>query len=179
MKTRTPEDQASLSRRIRGRAILLDTNLLVVVFVGLWRQEAVGRRATGDEYDRVDFQLLARLVEDASPWILTPHLLTEVDNRLGYIQSPGQEECRKVAAEMIKRHREFRPAAIKVIREKAYPRLGVADAAIIRISRKHRSLVLTADHALYEELIRLGQDAIYYPAIKQELLRADLYPDLG
>jgi hypothetical protein len=125
--------------------------------------------AMGDEYDARDFKFLAALVERASSLVVLPHVLSEVDNRVGMLRYPGALECRRVISEMIARGVELRPRGFKIVREAAYRRLGLVDAAILRVARKRGCLVLTSDGELHAELSRQGRSTIHYPAIRRVL----------
>lgn len=164
-----PEVAEAPARALARGAVLLDSNLLIVVFVGFWRPAAIGRRATGDEYDERDFRFLSRLVDVAAEWILTPHLLTEVDNRIDKLRAPGSSECRGVTARVLATRRELRPRAVRVMEEECFPRLGIADSAIVHVARRHSCAVLTSDAALHRELLRLRLSTTYYPAIRLAL----------
>lgn len=156
-----------------GQSVILDANLLVVLFVGLWGPSLVGKRATGDEYRAHDFLYLSQLVARAKSWIVTPHLLTEADDRLDRLAAPGPTECRKLVALFLEPACEQRPKSIRLVREPVYPRIGLADSAIVRVATKHRCSVFTSDRELYSELLRLRQDAYYYPTIQLSLASSE------
>jgi rRNA-processing protein FCF1 len=160
------ERRAVLSRQ----GLLLDSNLLVVVFVGLWRRSFIGRRVTGDEYDDLDFEYLSMLIGRSNPWIVTPHILTEVDNRLDRIGDPGRVECRRVLESILATMKESSSRAIQIVDDLAFSRIGLADAAILRVARNRRCLVLTSDAGLYAELVAIGAVAEYYPDVRRMLL---------
>jgi hypothetical protein len=166
----TVAEWGALVERHKGKPMLLDSNLLVVVFIGLWRQDLVGKRATGDEYSMRDVEFLGGLLEEAKPWMLTPHLLTEVDNLLERVGESQAPNCRAFVGTLLERLTEVRPRAVKLVRADHFPRLGIADAAVLRVARRHGCLVVTSDHPLYLELVRGGQAAIYYPMVRQSLL---------
>ncbi len=178
MSATIPElDASHIAHHVR-RGVLLDSNLLVVVFVGLWKPSFVGRKVTGGEYCERDLDFLTSLLDRARPWILTPHLLTEADNLLDRIGDPGRMECRRLVARTPPRVKESAPLAIKVVDETAYPRLGLADAAIVRVARKHSCLVLTSDAKLHDELLRRHHTTLYYPFLRR-FLRTANQPETG
>ncbi|MBI5364912.1 MAG: hypothetical protein HZA53_17170 [Planctomycetes bacterium] len=161
------ERARALVDEYRGRPMLVDSNLLVVLLIGLWRPDLLGGRATGDEYRREDFEFLARLLESARPWIVTPHILTEADNRIERVGINLAPNARAFVGRFLDRLEETRPRASRIVEEHGFARLGLADGAIIRVARKHACLVVTSDHALSTELGRLDLPVLYYPELRQ------------
>lgn len=159
-------DGPSSFASFRGKPVLLDSNLLVVVFVGLWRPELVGERVTGDEYDFRDVELLAGLVERARPWVVTSHILTEVDDRIDRVGEGLARDCRRFVARLLERIRESRPSALSIVQESMFERIGLADSGAKRLARTQACFVVTVDHALHEAIAREGNATAYYPAVR-------------
>lgn len=160
------------SRHAEG--VLLDSNLLLVLFVGYWDSELVGRAKGTQEYSAWDFDFLARLVSQERPLILTPHLLTEVDNllgsRLGEYECAG---CRSLMTNLLAHISESRSRAVELVEEPIFARLGLADASIARVARKRKCVVWTNDHPLYLSLAHQGISVRYYAHVRAALQAND------
>lgn len=62
------------------RPLLLDTNLLVLLAVGLADPEKITSHKRLQKYDPVDFENLTTLVESSAKLILCPNIATETSN---------------------------------------------------------------------------------------------------
>jgi len=72
-----------LINRYRQSGLLIDTNLLIMFFIGFFDPQQVSRFGRTDRYDAADFYALAQLVEYFRRVIVTPHILAEVSNLSG------------------------------------------------------------------------------------------------
>lgn len=64
----------------RGKSVLLDSNLLLVLLTGTVEPHLLGRFKRVSGYTLDDFDLLVHLVNSFSSLLNTPHILTEVSN---------------------------------------------------------------------------------------------------
>ena len=118
----------------RGHAVLLDSNLLLLLAIGLFDDTLIGRRRL-DIFTPKDFELLVDLIAGYTTTVTTPHLLTELNN-LAHQCVPER------------RHREFRhflklwmtklqerwePAAA-LCNTEGFAALGLADSAVVHLS---------------------------------------------
>ncbi len=75
-------------QRYRRRALLLDTNLLLLYFVGAFRPDRIGTFDRTSKYSVDDFALLERLISQFKLMTTTPHVLTEVSNLMAQRHLP-------------------------------------------------------------------------------------------
>ena len=76
-------------------ALVLDTNLLILVVVGRGAPELIARHKNLKTFSLEDYQNVRRHVARASRLLATPHILTETSNLLGQI---GEPDRRRVLA---------------------------------------------------------------------------------
>src|SRR5438045_51552 len=106
-------DLPALVGKYRTKGILLDTNLLVLFFVGLLDPGRVSSfsRTKNHGFTKAEFSLLEKIVSSTSAKIITtPHILTETS---GLIRSEFydkvQQAALKIIAQAIQAFKERRP----------------------------------------------------------------------
>ena len=128
------------------QGILIDTNVLLVLLVGLVDQGLVGRFKRTESYTPEDFQLVLRLVQGFRRIITTPHILAELTNL-----SPTGREHRKAAryfgqlVAVLRRAYEHPVAKDVMLGSALLPRIGFTDLSIIEAAKNGHYLVLTDD----------------------------------
>lgn len=115
-----------------SRALLLDTNLLLLFLVGSKDPGLVtsSRRLNAFEVD--DYYLLGELI-DANRFnqlVSTPHILTEASNLLGLENQMTKSAGREAIKEYVQHCTEITHGAHMLVDEPEYNRLGLTDVAI-------------------------------------------------
>lgn len=150
-----------------GRPLLIDTNLLLVLAVGLVRRDQVERFKRTSAYEAADFDRLVRIVESAGRLVTTHHVLAEVSNLggqlSGRLRTQFFEVLRQLAVEQLEDESPPSPAFMK---DPVFTRLGVADTAILRIDGSLGAVVLSDDLGLYLELTTRGIEAVNFNHIR-------------
>lgn len=153
--------------RYRNAGVLVDTNLLLLYFVGWYDQgliEKWGR--TSDRFVSVDYDTLIIVLDQFDKLIVTPHVLTEVSNMLGYLQEPAKTECRERFSQVIRFLMEEKRTPGADLGEKpAFFLFGIADASIVDAATD-TYLVLTDDLDLYGYLENKGVGVLNFNEIK-------------
>lgn len=164
------EEPAVKIRRHLRSGILVDTNLLLVYFVGLYDSVSGYRvidsfKHTRGKYNTGDFERLSALIEQFHSQITTPHILTEVSNMLGQLIDPARETCFGLMREIIPSLEERSVAARDMSRDAMFVKFGVADSGI-RGAALEPCLVLTDDFPLSGYLDKIGVDVLNYQHVK-------------
>lgn len=165
-----PEDVASKIRRHLRSGVLVDTNLLLVYFVGLYDsvsgyQVINNFKYTKGRYDTGDFDVLIALLERFDTRITTPHILTEVSNMLGQLSDPARTTCFELLKQTIPSLHELSISSTQLSDDEAFLKFGIADTAIRKVA-EDSYLVLTDDFRLAGYLDRIGIDALNFHHIK-------------
>jgi hypothetical protein len=85
---------SELVTRHRGGGVLVDTNLLLLLFVGGYDRGLVERfPRTADRFVSVDYDTLAGLLSGFRQIVTTPHILTETSNLIGQLTGRAKVEC--------------------------------------------------------------------------------------
>ena len=156
---------ANLVSEYESRGVLVDTNLLVLYFVGRYNTELISKHKRTRAYTTDDFSLLAQLVGHFATIISTPNILTEASNLL----SQTREQFRQPFLHELKKalrilHEEYVPSNA-ACEDPVFERAGLTDATIAKIS-KDRYLVLTDDLKLSKLLEARGISVINFRHIQ-------------
>jgi hypothetical protein len=150
---------------------LVDTNLLLVYFIGLY-DTATGYtlintfRYTKGTYGTEDFDVLLAFLQDFRTVVTTPHILAEVSNSItGGLTDPARDLCLGLMQETVPFFEEHHILAKDLIREDQFRTYGVTDMGILRTATE-QYLVLTDDYRLSGYLNQIGIDTLSLPEIK-------------
>lgn len=149
-------------RRARHReALLIDTNLLLLLLIGAMDPAHVERFRRTKKYTREDYALLAAFVSRYERLVTTPNVLTEVSNLAGQLSEPLRERAFLSLGVLISQYDErFHPSR-ELVLEEIFPKLGLADTSV-QAAVDNSVTVLTDDLPLYLRLSAAGIEAINF-----------------
>lgn len=153
---------------MRPRTLLLDTNLLLLLFIGGKDPLMIPKSRTLSAFEEEDYDLLAQIIKDNSfnRLVTTPHIMTEVSNLLGKERSDIRASGRDAMAEFLGKCVEHADESAVLASDPAFRRLGLTDVAIAVASRLP-AFVLTNDAALYLHVVSSGLDAENFNHVRQ------------
>ncbi|MBA4114927.1 MAG: hypothetical protein H0X71_00460 [Rubrobacter sp.] len=153
--------------RYRSAGVLVDTNLLLLYFIGRYDQGLIERWGrTNDRFVSVDYDTLLLLLERFDTLVVTPHVLTEVSNLLGYLNEPARSECRELFGQTIRSLMdEKRTSGDDLSEHRAFLPFGIADASVADAAAGSY-LVLTDDLDLYGYLENEGVGVLNFNEIR-------------
>ena len=153
----------SLLVRYRTKGILIDTNLLLLYFVGSYDPQRIEKykRTKNRKYSLEDFQRLKRLINHFEMIVTTPNILTEVSN----LTSQLPDAYFQVFCERLTGFEETYISSRDVCKLPHFSHFRLTDSGIIDLApTKH--LVLTDDLELYGYLVGNGVDAVNFNHIR-------------
>ena len=154
-------DSEQLLVHHRGRGVLLDTNLLVLLMVGRVNPNRIPNFKRTQNFDLEDLQTLELLVAwCGGKLVATPHILSQVSD-LTDLTGTELERVRKLFRSTVQDLDEFRDPALQLVDNRSYSRLGLADASIESVCAR-KILVVTTDLDLYIALTSSGYDALNF-----------------
>ena len=140
------------STAYRWEGLLIDSNLLLLLFVGLRDRNRIPKFKRTAQFTVRDFERLAAFIRRFEELVTTPSILTEVSNLLGQLPDSLKYSFYQHFAHSIKDMREQYTPSQELGNEKAFPRFGLTDAAILHAA-SGKYLVLTDDFRLAQFLI--------------------------
>ena len=158
---------AQLIARYRDAGLLIDTNLLIGLVVGLLDRKLIeNNRAAIRPFTERDFDLLVEFVGRFTRLITTPHILTELSNLTGKLHSRLHQDVRLVIKRLVlRRIFEENVSAATLVEHDLFTRFGVADTAIHLVA-PNKYLVLTDEVALAQTLNARGVDVVNFNHIR-------------
>jgi rRNA-processing protein FCF1 len=152
---------------MKSGGLLVDTNLLVLLTVGIVNRARIDTFKRTSRYTKSDFELLRRVIAKFSTLYTVAHILAEVSN---LTDLPGTElaRARRVLKGAISALDEVAVPSVRASEDPLYRDLGLVDAAIGTVARAHNCTVLTDDFDLYHRLSRDRVDAINFARLRAQ-----------
>lgn len=150
----------------RDKGLLIDSNLLLLFFVGLHDRNRIQRFKRTAKFSVEDFDCLVGLIERFKEIATTPSILTEVSNLLGQLPSNLQYSFYQRFSYGLKNLDEHYTASRELADEKCFPRFGLTDTAILQAARG-RFVVLTDDLPLVQFLQHEKIDVINFNHLRR------------
>ena len=144
----------------RKRKLLVDTNILLLYIVGSLSLDRIARHKRTDTFTVEDYWLLEGLLRKFSGIVVTPNILTEVSNLLGYTDKKTRESLLILLGSLVRIFEEHYVRSMEAVEAAEFSRLGLADSSIL--SCPTDLTVLTDDLHLYLALQRRGVDVINF-----------------
>jgi rRNA-processing protein FCF1 len=145
----------------RGKGLIIDSNLLLLLFVGQSDPGRIEKFKRTDQFTVGDFELLVDYIGQFKEVLTTPSILTEVSNLLGQLPENLRYSFRQHFAYALKELDEHYTPSQELGDEKAFPKFGLTDTAILQAARGEY-LVLTDDFRLTQYLIAQNIDVINF-----------------
>ena len=83
----------SLFSRYRRQGILIDTNILLLYFVGTVNRERISQFNRTEKFTPEDYDILQSMMQQFQKIVTTPNILTEVSNLINQIKEPERSQC--------------------------------------------------------------------------------------
>ncbi|NJM00143.1 MAG: hypothetical protein HC924_15690 [Synechococcaceae cyanobacterium SM2_3_2] len=150
------------------RGILVDTNILLLFFVGSVNRKRISRFSRTEKYTIDDFELLLSAFKTFSQVITTPHILTEVYNFINQIGDPDRSLCLKEMAHVVQHLPKFQEVLIEskqITKSPGFIKFGLTDCGIQEVAQGEY-LVLTDDLRLASYLGSQGLDVLNFNHIR-------------
>ena len=150
-----------LLRAYRSRGVLVDTNLLLLYFVGLFDPTRISTFKRTASFSVDDFQLLARLLTLFQRVVTTPNILTEVNSLSNQLPEHVKDTYYPVFSTIVTTLEEYYVPSATAVSLAGFLRFGLTDTAIEELAQ-NRYLVLSDDLKLTVHLQTNGVDAINF-----------------
>ena len=135
----------------------LDANLLVLLVVGSESREMIPKHRRLEHYSPEDYDILLDQLQETDRLYATPNTLTEASNLIGQHGEPERSALMGRLQYLIHQSNEFVVASVTASSNPVFPKLGLADAALLEAVTVETPL-LTVDLSLYLEAIKGGED---------------------
>jgi len=147
--------------RYQNKGLLIDTNLLLLYFVGAYDPERIPRFKRTMSFTVDEFWLLAKFYSTFNKVITTPNILTEVSNLLGQLSEDLRQSFYTEFAKRIPDFEEHYTTSARVSAADHFIRFGLTDSGIADLVQGNY-LVLTDDLRLARYLENRQIDVINF-----------------
>ena len=155
----------SLFQKYKQKGILIDTNILLLWFVGTVNRELISKFKRTENFVPEDYDTLLQILSSFNKIVTTPNILTEVNSLANQLGEPARSQCLSVFAERMARLNEFYLESTEVVRTDNFTKFGLTDCGIATLA-KNKYLVLTDDLKLASYLQKIGIDTINFNNIR-------------
>ncbi|MBH8565260.1 hypothetical protein I8748_24275 [Nostoc sp. CENA67] len=158
----------SLIGRYHQKGILIDTNILLLFFVGSVNPERITRFNRTQQFIPEDYELLLGFIAKFQRIVTTPNILTEVNSLANQLGEPERSQCFLIFAQFAQnatRLNEHYIKSIDAVTVDRFVKFGLTDCGILTLAR-NEYLVLTDDLKLANYLQTVGIDVINFNNIR-------------
>ena len=152
--------------RYRSKGLLVDSNLLLVYFIGSHDLGLLGKFERTRAFDNESFYLLANFIRSFKKVVTTPNILTEVSNLSGRLKGDIRSSYFHSVILQIAQTKEHYLGSDELSRDPGFVKFGLTDISVIHAA-KDEYLVLTDDFQLSNYLTKQGQPAINFNHLRQ------------
>lgn len=157
-----------VSAQDRSRALLLDSGLLLLLFVGSQDPAWIAKFKRTSMFTEDDFDLLTSLACQFRKMVTTPYILTEVSNLLGQLPEVVKPWFYSVFSRAVTDVLdELFHGSKRVVNEDCFPKLGLTDAGVVEAA-KDGCLVLTVDLPLVLRLQSVGAAVLNFNHVREQ-----------
>jgi hypothetical protein len=146
-------------------AVVLDSNLAILLVVGLAAKELIGEHRNLRAYSHDDFDCLVHLIRDYTAIIVSPNMLTEASNLCRQISEPARSRISAALEAFIAATSEEYVSSGQAAKNDGFTQLGLTDAVILEQMDASR-LLLTADHDLFVAAVKRNYIAINFNHVR-------------
>ena len=159
------ESVSQLVEKYARRGIVVDTNLLLLLFIGCTNRDRIQRFSRTEKFTQSDYDILGSFLNNFSKIIVTPNILTEVNSMLNHLGDPERSQCARLFGQLISNYDEQYVVSQEVSRQESFVRFGLTDCGIMNVA-KDQYLVITEDLKLACHLQSMGIDVVNFNHIR-------------
>lgn len=154
-----------LMSKYRNKGLLLDSNLLLLYFIGLYDYNKISTFKRTTKYTIEDFDIISHIINFFDRVITTPHIVTEISNLSGQLSGKIKSCYFEIFAKQIKLLEENSKPSKDLCDSECFRKFGLTDSGIVEISR-NTYLVMTDDLPLSGYLQSQRIDVINFNHIR-------------
>jgi rRNA-processing protein FCF1 len=154
-------------KKYNSKGLLIDSNLLLLLIIGSVDKSLIHKFKRTDQFTVEDYQILSKLSKKFRKIVTTSHILTEVSNFIGKLESNFKALSYMELLKHIELLDEQNIESRQLIKtEIFYKWFGLTDSSIFKVAQSN-FLVLTTDLPLYNFLSKKGIDAINFNHLRK------------
>jgi rRNA maturation endonuclease Nob1 len=127
--------------------MVIDTNALVLLIVGLIDKNLISRHKRTSGFDKKDFDNLRLIARKPSDIIVPNNVWTEVDNLLNGFRGIHKSEYYLLLKKLIQETTEEYIASVDLVNKDSFQTVGITDSILLELSLATQHLI-TSDYEL-------------------------------
>lgn len=147
------------------RVSLIDTNLLVLLCVGLYQRSYIARHKRTSQFIPEDHDLLLTVLGSYPSTLVTPNVLSECSNLCAQTGEPAKSYILAILRTFAVRSNERYVSSRRAVNHPSYMRLGLTDAALHAAAKG--ATVITTDLDLYLSLANSGYSPVNFNHVRE------------
>ena len=160
-------DVFKLANTYQRQGILLDTNLLLILFLGLVDKKLLQTHKKSQDYSIDDFEFISKYIDKFHKRWTTPHILTEVSNLASLTKSKHRYLFAKVSQVIANHYFEDYIPYQELTGTAEFVDFGLTDSCILTLAKTKNILIATNDLPLANAISALGKDCLYYDLFRK------------
>lgn len=149
------------------RSVLLDTNLLLLLVVGLYDKDSISKHKRTSCFVPEDFDLLVECIDGYEVLWVTSHCLAEVSNLLMQTNERHAKGLMECLSRLVAEAKESRIPKEVIFENRIVTRIGIADTGLA-VKSKRVTCVFTVDFDLYREIANRGHRVVNFNHLRGE-----------
>lgn len=142
-------------------ALVLDTNMIILLVVGLADEALVSKHKRTRAYSINDFRLLVHIISNYQDVTVVPNALSEVSNLLSFEADDRSRTILAVFSNFVESTNERYVASVDAIKRPEFRWLGLSDSAMLELAKTDIHL-LTADLDLHLAALKAGYQSFNF-----------------
>lgn len=152
------------------KGVLIDTNLLTVLLVGMLGHGEVEKFKRTRNFTSEDATGIHTLLGEFGWVCTTPHVIAEVSNLLDWLDPKKKQNAFELLAVFIQSLREISMTSKEIVATPIYFKLGISDAGLFMAAKEQHLVLVTVDFELYHYASGLHVEAINFNHFRQHWL---------
>ncbi|NVM03449.1 MAG: hypothetical protein HWN67_14055 [Candidatus Helarchaeota archaeon] len=153
-----------------SKGIIVDTNLLILLLVGVYDPRYISKFKITSKYTKKDFIILRNFVNRFKKLIITPHILAELSNLSMKIPERRLTGYFIYFIDILKRSEEINIDKNLILSNKYIYRIGVTDVGIMLSSENNDLLFITDEFKLANISFSKGLNVLHFSQIRGEYI---------
>jgi len=137
----------SLFLKYKNKGVIIDTNLLLLLLIGIFDKHNINKYKRVAKYSKEDFDNIFRLSSLFKRIVVTPQILGELTNFVNVSEREEQNMISSITKLLKSSHEKYFEKKL-LTEEPLIARIGFTDATILIAARGQKLLVITDDFPL-------------------------------
>jgi len=151
--------------KYKHKGVIVDTNILLLLFVGSVNKKRISQFNRTEKFSPEDYDLLVERISYFSKIVVTPNILTEVNNLINQLGEPERSQSVEFLAKAVIKWDEFYVESSTATQVEKFTKYGLTDSGIISLA-PGKYLVLTDDLKSANYLEKIEIDTVNFNNIR-------------